>query len=73
MDKLKINDGKTEFMIVGTRQQLEKSILITSRSVIQDQSRPCLGTWFDGNLNLKEQYSISVTLVPKHWEIVFIQ
>ena len=38
MDKLKINDGKTEFMIVGTRQQLEKSILITLRSVIQEET-----------------------------------
>ena len=38
MDKLKINDGKTEFMIVSTRQQLEKSILITLRSVIQEET-----------------------------------
>ena len=24
MDKLKLNDGKTELMIIGSRQQLEK-------------------------------------------------
>ena len=36
MDKLKINDGETEFMIVVTRQLLEKSIFITLRSVIQE-------------------------------------
>ena len=59
MDKLKINDGKTEFMIVGTRQQLEKvnidhlTICDTRVSPVTDAKN--LGTaWFDGNLNLKE-------------------
>ncbi len=27
VDKLKLNDGKTEFMVIGTKQQLSKLML----------------------------------------------
>ena len=56
MDKLKLNPEKTEFLIRGTRQQLEK--VITSHLVV-GESRICpstkvknLGSWFDPNLNM---------------------
>ena len=56
IDKLKLNPDKTEFLILGTRQQLEK--VITSHLVV-GESRICpstkvknLGSWFDPNLNM---------------------
>ena len=56
MDKLKLNPEKTEFLILGTRQQLEK--VITSHLVV-GESRICsstkvkkLGSWFDPNLDM---------------------
>ena len=54
MDKLKINDGKTEFMIVGTRQQLEK-VNIDHLTICDTRVSPVTGAknlgtaWFDGN------------------------
>ena len=62
MDKLKLNPEKTEFLILGTRRQLEK--VITSHLVV-GESRICpstkvknLGSWFDPNLDM---ISISIT------------
>ena len=56
IDKLKLNPDKTEFLILGTRQQLEK--VITSHLVV-GESRICpstkvknLGSWFDPNLDM---------------------
>ena len=54
--KLKLNDDKTEFLIIGTRQQLEKvnveelcvgSYFINPSSVVKN-----LGSWFDSKLNM---------------------
>ena len=54
--KLKLNDDKTEFLIIGTRQQLEKvnieelcvgSHFIKPSSVVKN-----LGSWFDSKLNM---------------------
>ena len=55
-DKLRLNDNKTEFMIIGTRKQLAKvnvdglsvgeSIIATVTSVRN------LGSWFDQNLSM---------------------
>ncbi|CAH3039198.1 unnamed protein product, partial [Porites lobata] len=42
-DKLKLNDDKTEFMLIG-------SIDVAPVTVARN-----LGTWFDSNLNLQEQ------------------
>ena len=33
MDKLKLNDGKTEFMFIGTKQQLSKVNSLTVGSI----------------------------------------
>ena len=53
-DRLMINDDKTEFLLVGTRQQLDK---LASCSITVGNNRispsPCvknLGSWFDSNL-----------------------
>ena len=53
-----INDDKTEFLVVGTRQQLHK---LDSCSITVGNNRispsPCvrnLGSWFDSNLGMTD-------------------
>ena len=55
-DKLMINDDKTEFVLIGTKQQLEKVHVdklsvgdseITASNVVRN-----LGSWFDSNLSM---------------------
>ena len=50
-DQLMLNDDKTEFLIIGTRQQLSKvsiqSIKIGQTEVSPVASARNLGTWFD--------------------------
>ena len=58
-DKLKLNDNKAEFMLIGTKQQLSK-VNIDSLTVWSIDAAPVtvarnLGTWFNSNLNLQEQ------------------
>ena len=57
-DRLMINDDKTEFLLVGTRQQLDEQ---DSCSITVGNNRnspsPCvknLGTWFDSNLSMTD-------------------
>ena len=56
-DKLKLNDDKTEFILIGTRQQLAKvdgiSLCVGDSNVSPVKSAKNLGTWIDSNLNLK--------------------
>ena len=56
-DKLKLNDNKTEFILIGTRQQLAKvdgiSLCVGDSKVSPVKSAKNLGTWIDTNLNLK--------------------
>ena len=58
-DRLKLNDDKTEFMIVGTRAQLDKVNL--SEIVVGQAKVPAvtivrnLGTWLDRNLTMSAQ------------------
>ena len=56
-DKLKTNDEKTEFMIIGTRQQLCKvnvdQLTVGDTSVAPVAVAKNLGTWLDSNLNLQ--------------------
>ena len=58
-DKLKLNDDKTEFMLIGTKQQLSKinidSLTVGSIDVAPGTVARNLATWFDSNLNLQEQ------------------
>ena len=55
-DRLKLNDDKTEFIIIGTRQQLVK-VNIDSLQVGESSTAPSnrvknLGCWFDGQLKM---------------------
>ena len=53
-DKLMINDNKTEFLIIGTKQQLAKlsvdNLKIGSTNIVPSTSVRNLGAWFDSNL-----------------------
>ena len=57
-DKLQLNDGMTEFVVIGTRKQLVKFSIDGSRvgdcvvfpsSVVED-----LGCWLDGQIKINE-------------------
>ena len=56
-DKLMINDSKTEFMLIGTKGQLQKTkraTLTIGESIISPSTEPLrnVGAWFDCNFNL---------------------
>ena len=56
-DKLKLNDDKTELIVIGTRAQLDK-ISISELSIDHVKvSAVCnvrnLGSWFDNHLSMK--------------------
>ena len=58
-DRLRLNDDKTEFIIIGTRQQLAK-VNIDSLRVGESSTAPTskvknLGCWFDGELKMDTQ------------------
>ena len=56
-DRLLLNDDKTEFIIIGTRQQLKKLQAMNIKvgaSVIKPSSQvKNLGSWFDPSLNMR--------------------
>ena len=53
-----INDDKTEFSLVGTRQQLEKldscSITVGNNRISPSPCAKNLGSWFDSNLSMTD-------------------
>ena len=53
-DQLKLNDDKTEFLLIGTKQQLEKvnfSSITVGDALIEAKSEVRnLGSWFDSIL-----------------------
>ena len=55
-DKLRMNDSKTEFMIIGTRKQLTKvnigGLTVGQSSVVPVTSVRNLESWFDQNLSM---------------------
>ena len=55
-DKLKVNDRKTEFLIIGTRQQLAKvsfnSLRIGDNSISSIDKVKNLGFWFDSKMTI---------------------
>ena len=59
MDKLKLNDDKTEFMIIGSRQKLEKvsvaELSVGDISVAPASTARNLGVLFDRNLKFDAQ------------------
>jgi len=56
-DRLLLNDDKTEFIIIGTRQQLNKLQAMNFKvggSVIKPSCQvKNLGSWLDPNLNMR--------------------
>lgn len=54
-DKLCLNDNKTEFITIGTRQQLAKvniaSLCVGDANIAPGTSVKNLGSWFDENVN----------------------
>ena len=54
-DKLKLNENKTEVMLIGTRQQLSKvnlgTLTVGDTSVAIVNKARNLGVWFDSQLN----------------------
>jgi hypothetical protein len=72
-DKLKLNDDKTEFIIIGTRQQLAK-VSVDSLCIVDEIIKPSsvvrnLGSWFDSQL--KMDYT-SINAVKQHFPIYLI-
>ena len=55
-DKLRMNDNKTEFMIIGTKKQLTKvnidGLTVGENSIVPVTSVRNLGSWFDQNLSM---------------------
>ena len=51
-DRLKLNDDKTEYMIIGTRAQLDSKIVVGQAKVAAVRTVRDLGTWFDANLTM---------------------
>ena len=69
-DQLKLNDDKTEFLIIGTKQQLEKvnfgsitvgDALIEAKSEVRN-----LGSWFDSHLNMSIHISMLCVSASYH-------
>ena len=55
-DKLKLNDDKTEFIIIGTPQQLAKvsinNLRVGAATITPVSSARNLGSWFDAKLTM---------------------
>ena len=60
-DKLLMNDGKTEFLVIGTRQQLCKlqpiSISVNNSVISPSPHIKNLGSWLDSNLNMTTHFT----------------
>ena len=60
-DKLKLNDDKPEFMIIGTLQQLAKvsinSLRVGTATITPVSSARNLGSWFDSKLTMATHIS----------------
>ena len=56
-DKVMINDGKKDFVIIWTRQQLSKvhidSLVVGEANVSPVPTVNNLGTWIDSNMSLQ--------------------
>ena len=52
-NKLKLNDGKTEFLIIGSKQQLQKlNPCHASVDIFPVQKASNLGVWCDSHLSM---------------------
>ena len=57
-NRLKMNSDKTEFILIGSRQQLQKchskQININSENIAKSETIKYLGAWIDSNLSFKK-------------------
>ena len=57
-NRLKMNSNKTEFILIGSKQQLQKcytsQININSENIIMSETIKYLGAWLDSNLSFKK-------------------
>ena len=53
-DRLMINDDKTEFLLVGTRQRLDYLISVRNNRISPSPCVKNLGSWFDSNLSMTD-------------------
>ena len=57
-NRLKMNSDKTEFIFIGSKQQLQKcytkQININSENIIMSETIKYLGAWIDSNLSFKK-------------------
>ena len=57
-NRLKMNSDKTEFILIGSRQQLQKchskQTNINSENIVKSQTIKYLGAWIDSNLSFKK-------------------
>ena len=62
-DKLKINDDKTEFLVIGSRQQLLKiyhcSVRVCTIDIKPVKVACNLGTWFNSHFSMLTHISMS--------------
>ena len=74
-EKLMINDAKTDFVIIGTRQQLPKvridSLAVGDANVSLVQVVKNLGTWIDSNMSL--QVNFNSTCKAAHYYITNVR
>ena len=60
-DRLKLNEDKTEVLLIGTRQQLAKvnvkSIAVGDQTIGAKPSVRNLGSWFDSQLSMSTHIS----------------
>jgi hypothetical protein len=64
-NKLKLNDGKTECLLIGTRQQLAKvnssTLRVSEISVTCSSVLKSLGYWFDSQFKF-ENHTVNLRL-----------
>ena len=69
-DRLMINDDKTEVLLVGTRQQLDKlhscSITVSNNRISPSPCVKNLGSWFDSNLSMTDHINKACTAAFYH-------
>ena len=57
-NRFKMNSDKTEFILIGSRQQLQKchskQININSENIAKSETIKYLGAWIDSNLSFKK-------------------
>ena len=69
-DWLMINDEKTEFLLIGTRQQLDKldscSITVGNNHISPSPCVRNLGSWFDSNLSMTDHINKACNVAVYH-------